>query len=61
MSTNPKLSNTMPMEITVNGETRSLPDGQTVLHLLALLGLDPDRVAVELDLQILKRARWAET
>jgi len=49
------------MEITVNGEARSVPEEQTVLGLLTSLGLDPGRVAVELDLEILKQAHWAGT
>jgi thiamine biosynthesis protein ThiS len=51
----------MDIQITVNGEPRYAPEGQTVLGLLESLGLDPARVAVELNLNILKQARWAET
>lgn len=49
------------MQITVNGESRSAPEGQTLLGLLESLGLDPGRVAMEMDLNIVKRERWAET
>lgn len=49
------------MEVTVNGERRTVPDGTTVLGLLQLLELDPSRVAVELDREIVKASRWAET
>lgn len=51
----------MPFEITVNGETRSVSPGENVLDLLRALGLDPARVAVELDRNIVKQARWKET
>ncbi|MDW8355504.1 MAG: sulfur carrier protein ThiS [Bryobacterales bacterium] len=49
------------IEIVVNGERRSVPEGQTVLELLRSLELDPARVAVEMDREILRRERWAET
>ncbi|MCS6954655.1 MAG: sulfur carrier protein ThiS [Bryobacteraceae bacterium] len=49
------------IEIVVNGERRRVPEGQTVLEFLRSLDVDPARVAVEMDLEILKRERWAET
>jgi thiamine biosynthesis protein ThiS len=45
-------------EIVVNGETRSIPAGHTVLSLLEDLRLEPSRVAVELNRHIVKRAEW---
>jgi thiamine biosynthesis protein ThiS len=51
----------MPIEITVNGEPRTLQAGQTILDLLRHLQLDPARVAVELDRRIVKQPRWADT
>ena len=48
------------MEILVNGQPRQAPEGQTVLGLLERLQLDPARVAVELDGQILKQTHWKE-
>ena len=51
----------MSIQITVNGEARSAPDGQTVLGLLQELKLDPARVAVELDRRIVKQPLWRET
>ena len=47
------------MRITVNGELRQAPEGQTILGLLESLELDPGRVAVELDRRIVKAAEWA--
>ena len=46
------------MQITLNGEAREVREGETVLGLLESLGLDPGRVAVELDRAILKRPEW---
>jgi len=47
------------VEIVVNGETRQAPAGQTILGLLEDLRLEPERVAVEFDRRIVKRAEWA--
>ncbi len=49
------------MEIRVNGEGRSVPEGTSVLDLLGMLSLDPARVAVELDREIVRRAMWETT
>ena len=49
------------IEITVNGETQTAPQGQTILGLLQQLQLDPARVAVELDRRIVKQPYWPET
>jgi thiamine biosynthesis protein ThiS len=46
------------VRIFLQGEAREIPDGQTVLALLESLGLDPGRVAVELDGLILKKPEW---
>jgi thiamine biosynthesis protein ThiS len=48
-------------EIVLNGEVRQVENGATVQELLLSLGIDPARVAVELDREILKPGRWAET
>ena len=49
------------MEIVVNGKPRSVPAPRTVLELLGDLGLDPARVAIEFEGQILRQPLWAET
>jgi sulfur carrier protein len=49
------------VRITVNGELRIVPEGQSVLGLVQALGLDPARVAVEMDRRILKRPFWDES
>lgn len=49
------------IEITVNGKRQTVPPETTVLALLKRLQLDPARVAVELDRNILKQANWGRT
>jgi thiamine biosynthesis protein ThiS len=51
----------MPIEIVVNGQPQSTPEGQTLLGLLGQLQMDPARVALELDRCIIKRPLWEET
>jgi len=51
----------MPIQIVVNGQSETVPQGITVLELLNRLSLDPQRVAVELDRRIVKAPKWAET
>lgn len=51
----------MTIDVVVNGESRALPQGQTLLELLHTLELDPARVALELNQRIVKQALWAET
>ena len=52
---------TKEMRIVVNGEERPVPDGQSVTSLLAVLGVDAARVAVELDRAIVRKADWDST
>ena len=47
--------------ITVNGESRTVPPGASVIDLLKDLGLDHGRVAIERNLEILPRDQWAAT
>jgi sulfur carrier protein len=49
------------MFLHINGEQRDFPDGLTVAALVAQLGMKPDRVAVELNLEIVPRAQWDTT
>jgi thiamine biosynthesis protein ThiS len=46
------------IEITVNGEARLLPRGTTVATLLAKLGVERGRVAVERNLDIVPRSTY---
>ena len=45
------------MKIQVNGQEREIPEGMTVTQLLESLTIVPERVVVELNLTILKRAQ----
>jgi len=47
--------------IVVNGENREVRAGQTIAGLVRTLELDPERLAIELDRRIVKRAAWAST
>jgi sulfur carrier protein len=47
--------------ISVNGENRSAKSGASVCDLLRELGLENGRVAIERNLEILPRPKWAET
>lgn len=49
------------VNIQINGETRGLPDSLSLRDIIKLLELAEDRVAVELNREIVKRHRWAET
>ncbi len=49
------------LSIVVNGEDRATRPETTVTDLLRELGLDRGRVAIERNLEILPRAKWAET
>ena len=49
------------VKIRLNGELAEVPDAVTIEQLLARLGVDPRRVAVEHNLTIIKRHRQAET
>jgi len=49
------------LTIQLNGREQQVPDGLTLEGLLSWLKLPRDRVAVEQNLEIVPRARWAET
>ena len=49
------------IRVRVNGERVETRPGSTISDLLEELSLAPDRVAVELNLQIVRRADWATT
>lgn len=48
------------LQITLNGKARELPEGTSVSTLLATLEVDPRRVAVEINLDIVPKAEYAE-
>jgi thiamine biosynthesis protein ThiS len=49
------------LTITVNGEAKQVAAGATVADLVALLELKPERLAVELNRRIVRRAGWQQT
>jgi sulfur carrier protein len=49
------------MKLFVNGEARDVPDGATIESLLAALGVDRRRIAVERNQEIVPRAEHATT
>ena len=50
------------MKLQINGEERAFSDSAlTLAALVETLGMKPDRVAVELNRDIVPRDRWAET
>ncbi len=51
----------MQIEIRLNGETKSVPEGTSVVTLVAGLGLRPEVVAVERNGRIVRRAEHAAT
>jgi thiamine biosynthesis protein ThiS len=60
MSTNP-VSMGPTLTITVNGESRTIQPGATVIDLLEEMGLSSGRVAIERNLEILPRDQWPTT
>jgi len=49
------------MHLTINGEQRTFDSLSTLSALLSHLGLKPDRVAVELNRELVPRDRWDAT
>lgn len=48
------------MQVTINGETRSVPDNLSLQALLRYLNLREERVAIERNREIVNRERWAQ-
>lgn len=46
------------MEIEVNGERQSVPERATLAEILMFLGLPQDRIAVELNRNIVQKSQW---
>ena len=49
------------IHVHVNGEIKQLASGTSVRTLLDQLGLNPGRVAIEFNLEILPKTKWEET
>ncbi|MBS1269216.1 MAG: Sulfur carrier protein ThiS [Gammaproteobacteria bacterium] len=50
----------MNSKITVNGETRPIPEGHTLAELVEALDLRDRRVAVEVNEEIVPRSQYAQ-
>jgi len=48
------------MKLQVNGKPVELPDGSTVTALLSHLGVEPAKVAIERNQDVVPRRSWAE-
>jgi sulfur carrier protein len=46
------------MDVTVNGESREVPDGETVRALIERYQLTPEKVAVELNRRLLRGEKY---
>ena len=49
------------MNLHINGQPHEFPDSLSLASLVATLGMKSDRVAVELNLEIIPRASWGST
>ena len=54
-------TNVENIQVTINGEPRSISDGLTVTELLESLGLHPRLIVVEYNRDILPRERYEHT
>jgi len=48
------------MTVTVNGESRDLPDGETIRALVARYNLTPERVAIELNRRLVRADKYGQ-
>jgi len=49
------------VQVSINGRPQSVPRGLTVAGLLRHLGIEADRVAIELNRDIVRRPAWDST
>lgn len=49
------------MKVTVNGESREFPDGETVRSVVLRHNLTPEKVAVELNRRLLRSEKYDTT
>lgn len=49
------------MHLTINGKDQVFDDALSLIQLIEQLGMKGDRVAVELNREIVSRAQWPET
>jgi thiamine biosynthesis protein ThiS len=49
------------VRVQINGEAHELREGLTLGELIAQLKLAPERLAIERNREVVRRARWADT
>ena len=49
------------MKVAINGEEREVPDQLTLADLIQHLSLAPERLAIELNREVIRRADWPKT
>jgi sulfur carrier protein len=49
------------MKLVINGEEREIADVTTLAALIESFGMKPDRIAVELNREIVQRPKWPDT
>ena len=49
------------MRVQINGEIRELPGELTLSELISELALVPERLAIEVNREVVRRARWGVT
>ena len=49
------------MNVLVNGEQKEIAEDAAVSDLVTTLGLKPERLAVELNRRVIRRAEWPST
>jgi len=47
--------------LTINGESKEVDDGLNIEEVLKILNLPNERVAVELNLSVIRKAEWSVT
>jgi thiamine biosynthesis protein ThiS len=47
-------------EILLNGEKRTIPENLNLEGMVQFLGLTPERLAIELNFQVVKKEKWSE-
>jgi len=48
------------ISVTVNGEARAIPGGSSIAAMLQAIGLDPRKVAVEHNLEVVPRSTFED-
>jgi thiamine biosynthesis protein ThiS len=49
------------LKVTVNGDEKQIAEGTTISGLLEILEVKPERLAVEVNRRIVRRASWSST